>query len=49
MWHSFIFQDHLECALDDLVPNVELRDACSDMLDYTNSFVSENAAVCHGR
>src|SRR5208283_6084942 len=35
VWHSFIFQNHLECVLYDLVPNVEFRDACSDMLDYT--------------
>ncbi len=34
---------------DDLVSNVKLRDARSDLFDYTNPFVAENASIGHRR
>ena len=34
---------------DDLVSNVKLRDARSDLLDYTNALVAENASIGHRR
>ena len=33
---------------DDLFSNMKLRHSRSDLLDYANSFVTENAAVGHG-
>src|SRR6202049_2343616 len=34
---------------DDLLSDVKLRDSRSDLLNYTNALVAENASIGHGR
>ena len=51
--HASSAEVALQAASDardyDLVSNVKLRDASSDLLDYTNALVAENASIGHHR